>query len=257
MKRLTLLVVGFVLMSWNTGFCAEVIVRVPDKNTYPPFFIQDQNGQWGGLSIELVEALLNETEFTPLYKPLPFARGLKSMQQGKIDIMLNMTITKERQEFMHFLGPQLDESIFLVVQKGSNFSITQLDDLKKLPKPIGVERGKVYADAFETKRATDKDFRRRLEEVTEVDRNEKKLRANRISGFLGYGYNVFYQIRTNPLYKNFSVHPFLINQNWVYFGFSKKTVSKEQLQMFQQAFNKASKKDVFKAIRLKYSSIPE
>lgn len=252
LKRLALLVVGFIFLYGGTGSCNEITIRVPDRNTYHPFFIQSQNGKWGGLSIELAEALLQESGHTPVYEPRPFIRGLKSVQQGKIDMMLNMTITEERRQFMHFIGPQLDESVFLVVLKDSNFLITSLDDLKKLPQPIGVERGKVYAKDFEKKRAEDEAFKNHLDEVTEIDKNESKLAAGRISGFLGFGYNVFYQIKTNPLYKDFTVHPFTISQDWVYFGFSKKSVSKERLREFQEAYDRANKKRVFEKIRKRY-----
>jgi len=145
-------------------------------------------------------------------------------------MMLNMSITDERSNYINFIGPQLDETVVLVIKKGDNFKIESLDDLKKLPKGIGVDRGRVYGKAFEKKRATDKELKNCLDEVAEVDTNEKKLTAGRISVFLGFGYSVFYQIKTNPLYKDFTVHPFVVNQDWVYFGFSKKAVPPNQLQ---------------------------
>jgi len=252
MKKIVLLTLVAVLLIVNTGFSGEVTVRVPDGDTYHPFFTQDEKGTWGGLSIELVEALLKESGDTPVYKPLPFARALTYMQEGKIDIMLNMTITEERKSFMNFIGPQLDETIVLVVKKDSDFSITSIDDLKKLPKSIGIERGRLYGKAFEAKRAEDEALKDKLKEVTEVDSNEKLLDAGRISGFLGYGYNTFYQIKNDPLYKNFKVHPFVISQDWVSFGFSKKSVPADQLQKFQNAYDRAKQKGVFEAIRQRY-----
>jgi polar amino acid transport system substrate-binding protein len=252
MKKIALFIVMTIFLMANTGFSAEVSVRVPEGNTYPPFFIQNEKGVWSGLSIELVEALLKEAGFTPNYKPLPFARAITYMQEGKIDMMLNMTATEERKAFMNFIGPQLDETIVLVIRKDSDFTITSLDDLKKLPKQIGVERGRLYGKAFEEKRATDEALKSKLSEVTEVDSNEKLLEAGRISAFLGYGYNTFYQIRSNPLYKNFKTHPFVISQDWVYFAFSKKSVPADMLQKFQDAFDRAKQKGVFETIRQRY-----
>ena len=252
MKKIALLIIMMVLLVVSTGFSKEIIVRVSEGNTYPPFFIQDENGKWGGLSIELVEALLKEAGYSPHYKPLPFARALNSMQKGTIDMMLNMSITEKRKAFMNFIGPQLDETVVLVVRKNSNFNITSLDDLKKLPKAIGIERGRVYGKVFEKKRTTDEAFKHKLKIVTEVDTNEKLLAAGRISAFPGYAYNTFYQLKTNPLYKNFKTHPFIISQDWIYFGFSKKSVPADQLQKFQDAYDSARKKGVFESIRQKY-----
>ncbi|MEE4359631.1 MAG: transporter substrate-binding domain-containing protein [Desulfococcaceae bacterium] len=252
MKKTVLFALMIFFMLAPGGFSAEIKIRVSEGNTYPPFFMQDENGKWSGLSIELAEVLLKETGDTPNYQPLPFARALDYMKEGKIDIMLNLSITEERKEFMHFIGPQLDETIVLVVRKDSDFKIESLDDLKKLPKALGVERGRLGGKNFEEKRAGDKEFRKKLREVTEVDSNEKLLEAGRISAFLGYGYNTFYQIKSNPLYKNFKVHPFIINRDWVYFAFSKKSVSPEMLQKYQKAFDRAKEKGLFEAVRQRY-----
>lgn len=252
MRKSIFFIAGIIFLFAHCGFGAEISIRVPEGNAYAPFFIQDHNGKWKGLSIELVEALLRETGHTPKYVALPFARGLHNILHGNIDMMLNMTVTEERKEFMHFVGPQLDETILLVIKKGSNFSITSLNDLKKLPKPIGIERKKVYSKNFEEKRATDKEFENILEMVNEVDLNEKKLEAGRISGFLGFGYNVFDNIKINPLYRNFTVHPFIINRDYVYFGFSKKSFSKKQLSLFREAYERVVKDGTFEKIQNRY-----
>ncbi|MGE0085558.1 MAG: substrate-binding periplasmic protein [Desulfococcaceae bacterium] len=252
MKKNVLFIVMTVFLLVSSGFAGELTVRVPEGNTYPPFFMQDEKGKWEGLSIELVEAMLKEAGYTPIYEALPFARAINHLQEGKTDIMLNMTITEERKSFMNFIGPQLDETVVLVVKKDSDFAISSLDDLKKLPKSVGVERGRVYGKAFEEKRAADEELKSKLAEVTEVDSNEKLLEAERISGFLGFGYNTFYQIKNNPLYNNFKVHPFVISQDWVYFGFSKKSVPDDMLRKFQEAYDRVKEKGVFEAIRQKY-----
>ncbi len=255
-RRLFLLLALLLLTLADTCLSCEIRVRVPEDNSYAPFFVQDASGKWSGLSIELTEALLQEADCTPIYKAMPFARALYYLQQGKIDMMSLMTITEERKDFMHFVGPELDETVLLVTRKDAAYHIVSLNDLKKLPLAIGVERGKVYGKAFEKKRATDSGFRARLEEVKEVDSNEKKLALGRISGFLGYGYNVMFQVQTNPLYKDFAIHPFVIHQDWVYFGFSKKSMPPELLERMQKALERATKKGLFDAIRKRYTIAP-
>lgn len=252
MRKTIFFIAWMIFVFAHNGFGAEISIRVPEDNAYAPFFLQGEKSKWKGLSIELVEALLRETGHTPKYVQLPFSRGLQYIRYGKADIMLNMTVTDERKEFMHFIGPQLDETILLVVKKGSNLPITSLNDLKKMPKPIGIELGKVYSKNFEEKRVVDKEFENILEMVNEVNLNEKKLEGGRISGFLGFGYNVFYQIKTNPLYRNFMVHPFVINRDYVYFGFSKKSFSEKQLHLFQEAYERVVKDGEFEKIKSRY-----
>ena len=256
MQRLILLLPLFLFILADTGLSCEIRVQVPEDNSYAPFTVQNTSGKWSGLSIELTEALLKEAACTPIYEPLPFARALYYLQKGEIDMMPNMSITEERKAFVHFVGPQLDETVLLITRKDTAYQITSLDDLKKLPMAIGVERGKVYGKGFEEKRAADPVFREKLEEVREVDSNVKKLAIGRISGFLSYDYNNMYQIQINPLYKDFTIHPYMIHQDWVYFGFSKKSISPELYEKMQKACERATKKGTFAAIRKRYSITP-
>lgn len=253
MKQAFAAILVFFCLGVQTGFACELTVRVPEGNTYAPYFIQDSRGKWSGLAIEFVEALLQEAGCSPIYMPLPFARSLEYLQEGKLQLMLNMTVTEERKAYAYFVGPQIDETVVLVVPRDSRFKITSLESLKDLPKPVGVERGKVYGREFEAKRATDKAFQIKLDEVAEVDFNEKKLAAGRISCFFGYRYNVLYRLKTDPIYKHFAMHPFEVNQDWVHMGVSKRAVSEGQLKRLQEAYRRASQKGVFEAVRRCYA----
>lgn len=259
MNRLTplLLLIIQLLAAVEIGLGCEIRIRVPESNAYAPTFIQDESGRWGGLSVELAQALLDEIGCTPVYIPLPFSRGIYSLKTGEIDMMLNMSITEERRSFVTFIGPQLDETVLFVTRKDTPFSIVALDDLKNLPASIGIERGKVYGAEFERKRQSDPVFRGRLEEVDEVDLNARKLALRRISGFLGYSYNVMYHIRTDPLYRDFVILPYTVNQDWVYFGVSKKSVPPELLDRIRGAYVRAKARGSFEAIRKKYVIEPD
>ncbi|MDM8516234.1 transporter substrate-binding domain-containing protein [Desulfobacterales bacterium HSG16] len=253
MKKITVIVFMLAAHILTDGFACDLTVRVPDRGSYPPFFIQNENnGKWSGLSIELVEALLKEAGCTPSYKPLPFKRALLYLGTGEIDIVLNLSIKKEREKYTNFIGPQLDETVVLVVRKDSNYELNSLDDIKKLPKAIGIEKGKYYGKAFKDKRKNDKEFDKRIDGTDNFIFNERKLRKKHISGFLGYGYNVFARFKKNPMYKNFKVHSLVVQKDWVYFGLSKKSVSGDMLQKLQKAYDRATKKGTFKEVQNRY-----
>lgn len=251
-KALLLAVLLALLTLSRISAACELRIRVPEDNSYAPFYIRDNSGTWGGLSIELTEALLAEAACSPVYVALPFSRGIQSLKTGDIDLMPNMSITEERREFITFIGPQLDETVLLVTRADTPLAVASLDDFKKLQKPVGIDRDKVYGDAFERKRRLDPDFRSRLEEADDVDFSARKLSLGRLSSFLGFGYNVMHQIRTNALYRDFAIHPFIVNQDWVYFGLSKQSVSPELLAALQNAYEGAKRKGCFETIRRKY-----
>jgi len=231
----------------------ELAVRVPGAGEYPPFFTRDKNGDWAGLSIELTEALLNEADCIPKYKPLPFKRGLSYMKQGKIDMMLNLSITPERGEYINFIGPQLDETVVMVVLKEDMTPLSNLDEVVNLPKPVGIEIGKFYGKDFHEKFDMNKVFASKIVTAADINLNENMLLAGRLYAFLGYGYHVYHRFITDPRYEKFAIHPFVVNQDWVYFGFSKKSVPWYQLEKIEAAFESAEKKGVFQIIRKKYT----
>ncbi len=75
MKQIVATTILIVFCVISTGLTCELTVRT-SENPYPPFFTKDGNGEHAGLSVELVETLLNEAECKPVYKPLPFKRAL-------------------------------------------------------------------------------------------------------------------------------------------------------------------------------------
>jgi polar amino acid transport system substrate-binding protein len=250
-KKIVFICLVFVFGAGKPAFSDALKVRVPIE-PYPPFFVKTEAGQWQGLSIELADALLGEAGLDPVYTPLPFKRALLYLESGSLDMMLNLTVTPERAEYINFIGPQLDETVVLVVLKNSDFTIASLEDIKKLPRPISVELGKVYGKAFEEKRATDDVFARKVTVVRQTSSNEKMLQTGRTSGFLGYGYHIFNRFKINPVYSTFKVHPFVVRQDWVHYGFSKKAVSSETLQRIQSAFDRLQQKGALEKIRQRY-----
>lgn len=240
------------LLSMSSALWAcEIRVRV-SQGMFPPSFMKDDDGKYVGLSVELAEALLKEAGCKAILSPMPFKRGLHSLKIGKVDLMMNLSMTDERKAFIHFLGPQMDETVLMVVRKDSDFGIESLDDIKALPLKIGVSKGVFYGEAFSEKLRTDDAFKAKIEEEIVSKKNVTKLNAGRISGFLGQSYNVFYRIKNNPEYKAFKPHPYMIYRNWVYFGFSKKTIDETLLQRLQDAYTRARDKKLFRHVFERY-----
>lgn len=249
MRKLTAFALFFLLL--NCVYAGPFIVRVPQNEGYPPFFIK-KGKKWTGLSIELAEALLKEVRIKPTYREMPFARGLWYLKSGEIQMMLNLSINKDRKEYIGFIGPQLDETVKLIVRKDFKGRINSIDELLKLSLPIGIERKKFYGNFFASK-MNQKSFEKKIEIVTDVDSNKMKLHHRRIAGFLGYGYNIFYKFRTDPFFKNFRVYPLKIHNSFVFYGLSKKSVPFDIYNKLKIAYKKIEKRGILKKIRVKYS----
>ncbi|MCP3943897.1 MAG: amino acid ABC transporter substrate-binding protein [Desulfobacteraceae bacterium] len=236
------------LVPLNAFADCELKVRVTD---YAPQYYQD-NGKWKGLAVELVEVLLNEANCKPIYLIVPWKRALDHMRIGKIDIMLNLSITDERKEFINFIGPQRDESMILVVSEDTNFEIRSLEDIKKISGLIGIQRGAYYGESFKVKYTAEETFAQKFYEVTYAKQFVKMYNAKRLSGFFIDRYEFFYKLNTNEEFKGLKASKFIINQDFVYFGLSKESVSNELLDRIQQAYEKAKAKGKFERVLERY-----
>ncbi|WP_163833839.1 substrate-binding periplasmic protein [Spartinivicinus ruber] len=158
----------------------QLKVRVAD---FPPQYYQNEMGQWQGMSIELTEVLFNEVSCTPVYIKSPWKRSFILLKSGKLDMMTNLSITEDRKAFLHFIGPQRDETIVLVVHKDSHYHINSHADLAKLPHKVGFEIGAYYGEIFDNLFKQDQAFASRFETVPHSEQNIHKLQLKRIAGF--------------------------------------------------------------------------
>jgi polar amino acid transport system substrate-binding protein len=248
-KSVAVLTFIFCLITVNAFADCQLKMRVVD---YPPQYFKDENGKWRGMAIELGTALLKEANCKVIFSELPWRRSLEFMMEGKVDMMLNMSYSEEREKYINFIGPARDESMVIAVLEESNFIINSLEDFKKLPKGIGIMIGASYGDTFDSKYETDQDFAKKIKPVPDLLQNIKKLKHNRLAGFIMDRYDLAYKVKTQKLYKGIKLHTFIVNQNKVFFGFSKKSVPLELLTRIQRAYIRAREKGVFKEIMKNY-----
>lgn len=239
-------------LAYSASISACEIKMVVPETMFPPSFMRAESGEVYGLSIELAQALLAEAGCRASQHPMSFKRGLQQLKAGKVDMMMNLSMTDARKAFLNFVGPQSDETLIVVVPKGSDYKIESLDDFKNLPRKVGIGKGYFFGQAYHHKVETDSEFRNRFEEAGRQDLHVKKLNLGRISGFVGPSYNVYYRLKTDPDYRGFKAHPYVFYQNWVYFGFSKKSVNGDKLKKLEAAYARAVEKGALKSVLERY-----
>jgi len=223
-------------------------VRVTE---FKPQYYLDSDGQWQGLAVEITRALFNQAKCDITFVDVPWKRALHLLDQGGVDLVLNMTATADRAMYAHFIGPMLDETQALIVAKDSNHIITKLDDIKHLPKRIGIDRGVFYGSLFAQKMTMDPSFVDKFE-YADNNSNMLKLRSGRVLGILGNKYTASYRVQNLLPKGKFKLHPFVFNQSFVYFGFSKKSVSKKLLTRFERAYETIRQNGTLQDIRNSY-----
>lgn len=226
--------------------------RVSD---FPPQYYKSEFGEWHGMGVELTRVLVDESGCQVKFVEGPWFRSLLEMRSGDLDIMMNLSITEERKEFMHFIGPMRDETILLATKGESNFEYQKLDDFLKLKKPVGILKGAYYGQAFQERFDADPVFKSQFSQIAKNELMMQMLNRGRLSGLLEDKYSLIWMKRNLKPSAEFQFHSVPVNQDWVYFGLSKKSVSNKLLARLRDAYQRAKQNGNFKKIMNRYSQL--
>jgi polar amino acid transport system substrate-binding protein len=107
---------------------------------YPPFEMVNPQGQPGGVSVDLAQALGQSLNRDVQIVNIPFDGLIPSLQTHKIDLIISsMTVTAERAKSIAFSDPYLTTGLCLLVQKKS--PIQTIQDADQQGRTIVVKRG--------------------------------------------------------------------------------------------------------------------
>lgn len=123
-------------------------------SSWHPFSFRDEQQQLQGLDIDLLEAIFNRAGFHANYSEMPWARVLRELEFGTIQLTISANQTAERDLYARFTLPYRNEETVLLIRrqdKGRWQEITQLSDLLSRPDfTIGLLRDFDYGTEFRT-----------------------------------------------------------------------------------------------------------
>ncbi|MGL6509208.1 substrate-binding periplasmic protein [Aeromonas hydrophila] len=123
-------------------------------SSWHPFSFRDEQQQLQGLDIDLLEAIFNRAGFHANYSEMPWARVLRELELGTIQLTMSANQTAERDLYARFTLPYRNEETVLLIRrqdKGRWQEITQLSDLLSRPDfTIGLLRDFDYGTDFRT-----------------------------------------------------------------------------------------------------------
>ncbi len=120
----------------------EGTIVVGTSADYPPFEYIDENNEFAGFDIELMEEIARRLDLTIEWQDIGFDGLIGSLQTGKIDaIIAAMSATPERQEQVDFTRPYYIGKDAALIASGSDLVINSKDDLIGLR--LGVQTGTI------------------------------------------------------------------------------------------------------------------
>ncbi|MCL9814225.1 basic amino acid ABC transporter substrate-binding protein [Natranaeroarchaeum aerophilus] len=107
---------------------------------FPPFEMVE-DGELVGFDIDLLEAVVDETEYELAeWEQLEFDSLIPALDNGNIDVIAAaMTISEERQEQIAFSDPYYSSDQSILVQTGGDFQPESLDDFEG--QTVGAQSG--------------------------------------------------------------------------------------------------------------------
>ena len=222
------------LSLFGQAFACQLTVRVPTESA-PPAFVK-VNGQWQGMSAQVVETWLNKAGCKFEYRSLPFKRALNYLSVGNIDVMLHLSKSAQREKDYYFIGPMAYEQLIMYTLSETGNKINGLEDVVASKEPIATLRGLFYGKQFHALMENNHAFKQRVVTVDHLNQLVAMLERKRVIGFL---FNSFYgRSHEKVLSSLIGIDSKIISlsKSPVYFGLSKKTISPNQLKLLELAF---------------------
>ncbi|WP_129113218.1 basic amino acid ABC transporter substrate-binding protein [Halegenticoccus tardaugens] len=108
---------------------------------FPPFELKNEQGELVGFDIDLLEAVVAETDYSlSEWREFEFDSLITALQNDRIDVIAAaMTITPDRRQTISFTDPYYNADQSVLVRRGGDFQPESLDDLSG--RRVGAQEG--------------------------------------------------------------------------------------------------------------------
>jgi polar amino acid transport system substrate-binding protein len=193
---------------------------------YAPFTFADDQGEATGADIDLIEAIGDEIGCSVVPVELPWARIVKEVEQGTLDLSTSTSWTLEREQWALFSKPYRETEIAIYVRRGEipRFALQELADVPEQQLRLGVIVDYYYGKAL-AEAASDPAFAAWLDGAPDYATNIRKLVSGRIDGFLVEDIAVMEaELERTGMSERVERYPLRIPGEKLRFMFSRKTV---------------------------------
>ena len=210
--------------------------------------MQNEDKSWRGVDVSYSKALINAIGCKHKFVVIPWARALELLKSGDIDLMVNVTKSAQRARHYHFIGPQRYETIRLVSRTDAFKPVKTWQQFAALDAVLLRQKGSLYDKKFENALRRNTRLRERLVQLTTNEINMSLLKKGRIDGMFIEQFLLDYRIKNDKTIPPIEIHPLVMSRIPVYYAFSKKNYSKQQIAKFEQVFNQLRKSEAFRRL---------
>jgi len=230
----TLLLVPFQLLS------QEFIIGINERDIYR---YKNEQGNWAGKDIELIKAVFSRTPFTYQIVTMPWARVIKELELGTIDMTVAATVLPDRKKYALFTKNNFRYShhmLFVHKDKLNLFdSVKVLADLTEVNVVIAALRGAIFYESYPTL-LQNKKFARRIVYISNDQEMSSFVLKGRADGYIESEIEGKHYLLSQPGFSKNIVPLFRITTDeeaGSKLMFCKERVSAKQVAIFDTALN--------------------
>jgi len=206
---------------------------------WPPYQYLSENNQAKGVQIDLLNSLAAEANCTLNYVQQSFSQNVADIESGKIDLMADTTVTKERQSYAYFSAPYRNEILLLYVSKNRVASCKNrpLSEIMDGQFRLGLTRDNLYGKKVDAIQKN-KNYKNTIVYLKENKDALTSLLSGKIDGFFEDPIVLAYELKKRKLLGQVKSCRTEVYGANVSLMFSRKTVSYEVVKRFNQALMK-------------------
>ena len=231
--------------SYSQVACNDTLkVALPNL---PPYSIYVNDTGFGGQDVQLLNKVSEVSGCELVFRPMPWKRGLKLLQQDKIDVIIMASWRKKRTEFGQYTRPYRWETQLISARKGFPAldrltSMTSLVDEGFLIGSVrGAYHGEEFREVFEQGPG-----QRFVREITDYNQAVTLMQSYRIDGIVSDS-GVLRYISENAGFDGYVFLDFPVFRNKVHLLLSK-SVKKSTLTALNIALEKIMKTEGYSDI---------
>jgi polar amino acid transport system substrate-binding protein len=221
---------------------------------YAPFTFANDQGEATGADIDLIKAIGDEIGCSVVLVELPWARIVREVEQGTLDLSTSTSWTPEREQWALFSEPYRESATAIYVRRGEipRFALQELADVPAQKLRLGVIVDYYYGEAV-AEAVSDPAFAAWLDGAPDYATNIRKLVSGRIDGFLVEDVAVMEaELERMGLSERVERYPLRIPGEKLRFMFSRETVEPATVAKVDAAVAAMRADGRLDAIRAKY-----
>lgn len=151
----------------------------------PPYGILDAEGQRTGYYIEVAREALARMGCRAVLVEMPWARGLRELEDGRLDLLPGTLANAERRRFARFSRPiNLSPNLLFLSARASRYHpLKNLGEIRGTDLRIAMEAGAYYSAEYWAL-LSDPAFKARLHPVPDRERAWRMVAAHRLDGLI-------------------------------------------------------------------------